>query len=77
MSLKSVTLDGKRVVVAGFVALDEIKLVKENIKENWPCCSRRIRHKPDLSAIMITAPALSVAQEIFESMRQLFIPITA
>ena len=75
--MKSVILNGKRVIIAGFVSPGEVDSVRKAIKSSWPCCSRSINYKPDLAAVMITTPTLVLAQEILEAMRQLFVPITA
>ncbi len=70
--MKSVMLDGRRVVIAGFVSSGEVESARKAIKSSWPCCARSIRQDKLQTAVRITTPTVSLAQEIFGSMRQLF-----
>ena len=78
--MKSVYLDGKRVVVAGFASLGEADSVKQTIKESWPCCEKKVSlsFKPGISAVVVIPPTLAIAKEIMETMGILFsIPISS
>lgn len=70
--MKTVYLDGKRVVVSGFSSLGEVDAARETIKTSWPCCRKQVSYKPDISAIMVVAPTVIVAREIAEAIGQLF-----
>jgi len=76
--MKTVILEGQRVIVAGFTSFNEASATMDAIKGSWPCCGRkRVSYKSDIKSVMVTAPSVSIAQQISEAMRQLFVPVTA